>query len=310
MSRPETLTEAGAVETPAAERRAVADYYDRTQILYSALWSRRSLHYGFWEPGTRTRAEAIRNLDRLVARELALASGGRVLDAGCGIGGTGRFLCAELGAQVVGISLSPVQLRRARQAAGRCGCAVPPAFVRADYMRTGFADASFDGVVAIESACYAARKEDFIREAYRLLAPGGRLVVADGFLIRPPRVWERRDYARLLDGFVLPNLASSREFVTAMHRVGFRSVRCIDKRREIMPTARNIEWRSRIGMTLAALPCRAGLFPAVWMRHAWAGVVQRRLFEQGVITYCIVVGTKRGPASGPATQPSARVARR
>jgi SAM-dependent methyltransferase len=60
------------------------------------------------------------------------------------------------------------------------------AHVEADYTRTGLPAAQADGAWAVESACYAegTAKADFVREAARLLKPGARLVVVDGFLLR------------------------------------------------------------------------------------------------------------------------------
>jgi SAM-dependent methyltransferase len=114
--------------TPESAKRTVARYYDEMQFLYSSLWSSSGVHYGFWEPGTRSRAQAIRNMDRLVACELALPLGSRVLDAGCGVGGTSMLLAEEHGLDVVGITISDDQLERARRAAPRLrrarGCAL------------------------------------------------------------------------------------------------------------------------------------------------------------------------------------------
>ena len=93
-------------------KREIAAYYDETQVLYSHVWSPTGVHYGFWEPGTRTHEEAIRNTDRTVAERLRLRPGFRVLDAGCGIGGTSIFLAESQGVDVVGITLSEDQLDR------------------------------------------------------------------------------------------------------------------------------------------------------------------------------------------------------
>src|SRR5262249_32314958 len=153
-------------------RRRVAAYYDTTQVLYSHLWSPNGVHYGLWENGTRGHTEAIRNLDRFVAARLDLAPGSRVLDAGCGVGGTSLYPAERRGIDVTGITLSRDQLRRAERARRASPARALARFEIGDYLATDFADGTFDGVIAIESSCYAEPKRAFLAEAFRVLKPG------------------------------------------------------------------------------------------------------------------------------------------
>jgi cyclopropane fatty-acyl-phospholipid synthase-like methyltransferase len=276
--------------TPAVAERITA-YYDETQILYSSLWSGRGVHCGFWDDGTRRLQDAIRNHDAFVAGCLGLSPRSRVLDAGCGVGGTSLHLAREYGHDVLGITLSTEQLQRARRYARRCR-EPRPSYEIADYLDTGLPSASFDGVVAIESCCYAEPKAGFLREAHRLLRPGGRLVVSDGFLGRPLRDEEKADYCRLIEGFALTSLEPLAAFVESARLVGFESIELHDKQAEIMPSSRIMERRAWVGLVLSALPCTVGLLPRSWLRHALCGVSQRRLLVSGAIRYFVLAAQK------------------
>jgi tocopherol O-methyltransferase len=279
----------------APERRSLIErYYDETQVLYSRVWSPTGVHYGFWEPGVRTRQEAIVAMDRFVGCELGLAMGSSVLDAGCGVGGTSVFLAEQLQHRVTGITLSRDQLRRANARAARCHAPHLPSFAVRDYLRTDFKPDSFDGVVAIESACHSEVKLDFLREAYRVLKPGGRIVVCDGFLSGEPSARDSRDYREFVAGLAIPNLSRLDAFLSEMAEAGFSGIRVVDKQSEILRSARSI-WRlSWIGYLVCLVPCRFGWFPDSWLAHGVAGIRQRRLFEQGVFVYRVVSATKPG----------------
>ncbi len=110
-----------------------------------------------------------------LARDAGVSIGDRVLDLGCGPGPLTRaaaFLAGPSG-RVVGLDAEPAMVEFARQQGGE--------YVLGDAARPAFADASFDVVVsalALHHVVMADRDEVF-RQAYRLLAPGGRLLIAE-----------------------------------------------------------------------------------------------------------------------------------
>src|SRR6266508_3279723 len=113
-----------------------------------------------------------------------LEPGERVLDLGCGAG-TDSLVAAQMVApegHVVGIDMTREMLDKARRAAGEMG-AENVEFVEGEAEQLPFADASFD--VVISDAVFS--------ELHRVLAPGGRLQIADVTIQRPVSEEGRRN---------------------------------------------------------------------------------------------------------------------
>mmetsp|Transcript_15281 Transcript_15281/g.24829 ORF Transcript_15281/g.24829 Transcript_15281/m.24829 type:complete len:297 (+) Transcript_15281:1001-1891(+) len=106
-------------------------------------------------------------------------AGAKVLDVGCGFGGTSRYLADKLGpkADVTGITLSPNQVKRGTELAAERG--LPNAkFMVMNALEMDFPDNSFDIVWACESGEHMPDKEAYINEMMRVLKPGGKFVMA------------------------------------------------------------------------------------------------------------------------------------
>src|SRR4051812_19112727 len=98
----------------------VAAYYDETILVYKYFWSdpqTLSAHAGVWEQGVQNHREAHLIGNRMLAERAAISAHDRVLDAGCGMGGSALWLAETYGAHVTGIALSRSQLREAGRAA-------------------------------------------------------------------------------------------------------------------------------------------------------------------------------------------------
>lgn len=106
-------------------------------------------------------------------------SGAKVLDVGCGVGGTSRYLAKKLGpnAHVTGITLSPNQVNRATELAKEQDVDNAK-FTVMNALEMDFPDNSFDVVWACESGEHMPDKEAYINEMMRVLKPGGKYVMA------------------------------------------------------------------------------------------------------------------------------------
>lgn len=203
----------------------VVEYYDHTRFDYWFVWSDRNslaFHFGYYEDGIVNHNRALENGNDVLAKIAKIGTGERVLDAGCGLGGSSLWLAGHRGAHLVGITTVEHQARIARSVAKRRGVSDKAQFVQADYTSMPFADASFDVVWAFESLCHAVDKAVFYREAARVLRRGGRLVVAE--YIRSSRRCDSAARAILdqwLAGWAIPDLDTADEHLAAARVAGF-----------------------------------------------------------------------------------------
>jgi SAM-dependent methyltransferase len=119
----------------------------------------------YLEPG------ALEFLDRL-----ALASGTRMLDVGCGAGQI-AIPAARAGVQVTGVDIAPNSIEQARARAKAEGLNVQ--FDEGDAEDLPYQDASFDVVVSLIGAMFAPRPEEVAAELLRVCCPGGRIVMVN-----------------------------------------------------------------------------------------------------------------------------------
>jgi arsenite methyltransferase len=117
---------------------------------------------------------------RVTRAALALKPGERVLDLGCGPGYLAAEMAAEVGSggsvHAVDVSESMLELAKRRE---RSDQAAPIEFGTADATSLPFEDGSFDVVTCTQAYEYVAEIETALREAHRVLAAGGRLLVVD-----------------------------------------------------------------------------------------------------------------------------------
>ena len=123
-----------------------------------------------------------------------LAPGERALDLGSGAG-TDSLIAAQMvgpAGSVTGVDMTPQMLAKARAAAAALG-ATNVNFVEAEAERLPFADASFDVVVSNGVIDLIPDKDAVFSELHRVLAPGGRLQIADVTIQTPVSEEGRRN---------------------------------------------------------------------------------------------------------------------
>jgi arsenite methyltransferase len=123
-----------------------------------------------------------------------LAAGERVLDLGCGAG-TDSLVAAQMvgsSGSVVGIDMTPAMLAKARRAAAELGVTNAD-FVEGEVESLPFQDDSFDVVISNGVIDLVPDKDAVYSEIYRVLAPGGRIQIADVTIQNPVSAEGRRN---------------------------------------------------------------------------------------------------------------------
>ncbi len=154
--------------------------------------------------------------------------GTTVLDVGCGIGGSSRILARDYRFAVTGVTISPNQVRRARELTPP---GLPLQFQVDDAMALSFPDASFDVVWSVEAGPHMPDKAVFARELLRVLKPGGVLVVADwnqrDDRRAPLNFWEKPVMRQLLDQWSHPAFSSIEGFSELLEATGLVNGRVV-----------------------------------------------------------------------------------
>lgn len=110
-------------------------------------------------------------------KKTRFSPGDRVLDAGCGIGGTSRLLAKEWQCKVIGIDLADRFIEAARFLTHCTGLEKKVAFRQGSVLDLPFEDQTFDAVLCQHLLMNIQNKSLAIREFFRVLKKGGRLIL-------------------------------------------------------------------------------------------------------------------------------------
>jgi cyclopropane fatty-acyl-phospholipid synthase-like methyltransferase len=270
--------------TPEWLKAKVRNYYvEMTQRSYLANWSGESLgfHFGLADESTASLSDSLLAMNAFVADKAGVRAGDRVLDAGCGVGGSSIWLAKERGADVTGISIEPGQIELATKFAAERGASAR--FAVMDMAATTFPRASFDVVWNIESLCHLADPRAYLAHVKELLLPGGRFACADLFL---GAGGDPAQAKAMCDGWVLPSLRSAGEIAETLRELGFAGVTVIDLTPRVMMSAAALRaMAQRRMLVLRAEKTFAGKEDPVLEAHALGALGAVAGLESGSVTY-------------------------
>ena len=220
----------------------------------------------------------------------------KVLDVGCGFGGTSRYLAKALGpdSQVTGITLSPKQVERGTELAVEQG--VPNVeFMVKDALKMDFPDNSFDIVWACESGEHMPDKKAYISEMMRVLKPGGKFVMAcwcqrdDSEVPFDKR--DQRDLNYLYEEWTHPFFVSIKTFASLVDDTGMMGpVKTANWVKETIASWRHSIW-------VGVYDPRGFIFkPRLYvkcLRDAYCLERMHRAFKRGLMEYGMFAATKK-----------------
>lgn len=265
----------------------IAQYYRRCRPAYRLLHSRRGfIHVGL-SRGNRFRQADLHTSAELVRDQIQAIGARDILELAPGLGANSAYLARSLpDLQFTGLDLSFEPL----PAYGRLPNYSQKSGDYHDLSR--FAAESFDVVFVIEALCYSERKDEVLEQVSRVLRPGGRFVVIDGYaavdpdaspelreLHRQARRWTDRAMA-------LPEMEAIDSFRQKLNR----SSLCLREERDLsaqtLPTLRVFERRARIYFywPLVARVLNR-LLPEEILQNAAAGLLMRPLVDRAAYVY-------------------------
>jgi SAM-dependent methyltransferase len=243
------------------------------------------VHRALADPRAGGRATVTR-LHDVLAEAVPLASLQRVLDAGCGLGGTILYLAERCGASFTGVTLSEAQAAVGRSAAARVGLAERVRIVVGSYDEPPAGP--FDLIVAIESLAHSDDPAASIAALAARLAPSGQIAIVDDFPLAAAR--GTSDLALFQAGWRLPALPTAEELgqMLAAQRLAVATDR--DLTAEVRPrTLARIAILERLNLMLRTLaPSRAEPL----LDSYRGGLALERLYRRGSIRYRLIVARR------------------
>jgi tocopherol O-methyltransferase len=278
----------------------IQSFYDASSGLWEQIWGEH-MHHGYYGPtGTERKERRQAQIDLIdhCLRWAGITEARAILDCGCGIGGSSLDLANRFGANVTGITLSPVQANRARERAAAANLSVDSSprveFKVADALKTPFPDQSFDLIWSMESGEHMPDKVGFLQECYRLLKPGGKLLMMTwchrptDSLAGPLTPAERQQLDWIYQVYGLPYVISLPEYGAIAQNCGFQDLHTADWTQAVAPfwdevIASAFSLEALVGLVQAGMGTIQGAF-ALWP--------MRQGMRSGLIRYGLLQGVR------------------
>lgn len=290
-------TDTRSGDVPPADHAPIIDHNPVLVSYYESFASRlgwnvisgNTRHSAYWDADTNwpfPLSAALRRMEHRLFTRLNLPAGSRVLDAGCGDGQIALYIAAR-GLRVVGIDLVPRHLENSWRNIRRSG--LPPGRVEvqyADYHHLEhIPDASFDGVYAMETLMHASDPAAALAGFYRVLRPGGRLVLHESEHPEGMRPMQDERAAANERACMPANVMAAPGFYRRLvEGAGFAAVEQEDLTAHIRPLMRLVYYVALVPYYIVRLLCLE--------RYFVNGVASVRAYREAPWTYLSIGATK------------------
>lgn len=162
------------------------------------------------------------------ADQLGLTGNEHVLDVGCGIGGTSRFIASRFGCRVTGVDLTPEFIETGTALCKWVGLDEQIELHQGNALSMPFTEGSFDAAVMLHVGMNIADKAGLFSEVYRLLRPGSVFGVYDVMKTGDGELKYPVPWSSVPDTCAL---ATQAQYVAALQQAGF-DITEVENRRE------------------------------------------------------------------------------
>ena len=276
-------------------------YYSEAGPDYAAWSPEFNMHFGYYRAGANPldRESMLEQMNAEVLARLNVENLAepKLLDLGCGLGATLRSFARRLPrARLLGITRVPWQVEQASALNDAAGCGKYARVIEGDYEDTILPRSSYDGAYALESSCHAhgADKGALLAEAHRLLRAGGRLVVADGFLLRNRfrSALQKRIYRKLCECWVIEELAELDVFTARLEQLGFKDITVEHLQMRVAPSVLHIPWVTLKFLLTDVLSGKRKMTRARWNNVLAPALLPLVSAPFGPMGYCMITAKK------------------
>lgn len=272
--------------------KRVIYYFKKSKLGYDILLYG-SKHFGFY-PSTKKdipEKKAQELMQDLLAKNLALERDQLVLDAGCGQGFVSTYLARKYGCKVIGITIVPFEVVRAKKLAKKLGVEYKVKYHLMDYSNTNFKTHHFNAIYTMESFVHSPNMKKTLSEFYRILKPGGKITMHEYTIADDEKFtdWEKKIRNIVIEGSAMMSLKNMRHdsFQKVLKVAGFKYVKEEDISKYIEPSFRRLYKLSIIPYFFIRLLNLQNIFVNVTAGNEFYKMLKKDLFR-----YCVFTARK------------------
>jgi SAM-dependent methyltransferase len=256
-------------------------------------WHDGYLNFGLWENGNVDYIKAAQNLVNRMGQLLGLNTTSKLLDVAPGMGTQDIYLLENFAPHSIdGLDVTWKHIEHGRRRAREANAEERVRFHHGTAIELPFPDSNFTHVLSIEGPEHFDTREKFLREAQRVLQPGGVIAMADFIVKNPPRNPLEKlvaEAARKLWQVPRANVYSGEVYREKMEAAGFEQIQIEEIGASVIPGYYREQMRSESIRAISKIRgfalARLGLL---------LDVAVYRGFTMGLLEYVLVRGVKAG----------------